>query len=142
MMKNMIFNVLEIIIGLASGIVIGAGFFAILTFLGVIQRLITLTKTNDTVNLFGFAVILGVLLGTYLSFSLVIWKVHIVFMMSWGLLHGIFNGVMAAALAEVLNVFPLLSKRVGMKRYLSILLIAIVLGKISGSLFQWLYLVK
>jgi stage V sporulation protein AB len=54
---------------------------------------------------------------------------------------GIFNGMLAAALTEVLNVFPVLSKRIGIQEKIIYLLMALVLGKIAGSLFQWIYFV-
>jgi stage V sporulation protein AB len=58
-----------------------------------------------------------------------------------GLASGIFIGLLAAALTEVLNVFPILAKRIGIEGQIVVLIMAIVLGKIFGSLFHWLYLV-
>ena len=49
-------------------------------------------------------------------------------------------GMLAAALTEVLNVFPVLAKRLGIDGKIIILIMAIVLGKIFGSIFQWVYL--
>lgn len=58
-----------------------------------------------------------------------------------GLFAGLFIGMLAAALTEVLNVLPILVKRIGMGDRILILLMAIVFGKIIGSLFQWLIFV-
>lgn len=58
-----------------------------------------------------------------------------------GLCSGIFVGMLAAALTEVLNVFPILAKRIGLEQKLVIILMAIVFGKIVGSLFHWLIFV-
>ena len=55
---------------------------------------------------------------------------------------GVFVGMLAAALTEVLNVFPILAKRVGIEDRIIILIMAIVLGKIFGSLFHWIYFVN
>lgn len=49
--------------------------------------------------------------------------------------------MLAGALTEVLNVFPVLAKRLGIDGKIIILIMAIVLGKIFGSIFQWVYLV-
>lgn len=54
-----------------------------------------------------------------------------------GLFDGIFVGMLAAALTEVLNVLPILAKRLRMTSYLFGLLLAMVFGKVAGSLFDW-----
>jgi stage V sporulation protein AB len=46
----------------------------------------------------------------------------------------------AAALTEVLNVIPILTKRLKLKPHLFSLLMAMVLGKVTGSLVDWLWL--
>jgi stage V sporulation protein AB len=61
-----------------------------------------------------------------------------VFVALIGGLQGMFMGLLAASLIEVLNVIPIISKRLRIQHSLGILLIAVVLGKISGSLFDWL----
>src|SRR5699024_7691879 len=131
----------EIIIGLAGGLAVGAGFVAFITLLGIIPRLIQLSKSYKFIQVFSACVIAGSLFGTYLSFANITWDYSIILLMIWGGLHGIFNGMLAAALTEVLNVFPLLSKRIKVDQHLLWLLMAIVFGKISGSLFQWLLFV-
>ena len=42
-----------------------------------------------------------------------------------------------AALTEVLNVLPILAKRLRLTGYLFGLLMAMVAGKVAGSLFDW-----
>ncbi len=49
--------------------------------------------------------------------------------------------MMTAALTEVLNVWPILAKRIGVDDKIVILLMALVFGKIFGSLFHWIYFV-
>lgn len=141
-MINILLNSLEIFIGFASGLAVGAGFVAFLTLLGIIPRLIQLTHSHKLVKVYVACVITGSLFGTYLSFTNIISAQSVVFLIIWGTFHGVFNGMLAAALTEVLNVFPLLSKRVGVSEYLLPLLMAIVFGKVIGSLFQWLILVR
>ncbi len=53
-----------------------------------------------------------------------------------------FVGMLAAALTEVVNVLPILAKRIGMDSYLMWLLVAIILGKVCGSLLDWLLFAK
>ncbi|WP_143060168.1 stage V sporulation protein AB [Salinibacillus kushneri] len=133
---------LEAIIGLASGLAVGAGFVAFLTILGVIPRLIQLSKTHSFIQYYETSVVMGVLFGTLLTFSSLVFHLPILVEMVWGLFHGVFIGMLAAALTEVLNVFPILAKRIGMDGYILGFLMALVLGKIVGSLFQWVIFVK
>ncbi|MEW9674668.1 stage V sporulation protein AB [Lentibacillus sp. L22] len=132
----------EIIIGFASGLAVGGGFVGFLTVLGVIPRLIQLSKTDRLIPAYSACIIAGLLFGTYMSFSDIAWSEPAIILVILGAFHGIFNGMLAAALTEVLNVFPILSKRIGLEPYLLGLLMAIVFGKVAGSLFQWLIFVR
>ncbi len=141
-MKEIIVNFFQALIGFSGGIAVGAGFVAFLTVLGVIPRMVQLTKRKKLVKVYGACVLIASIFGTFISFANISWDQPTIMLIVWGLLHGIFNGMLAAALTEVLNVFPVLSKRIGMDDYLLFLLMAFVFGKIAGSLFQWLYFVK
>lgn len=129
-------------IGFSGGLAVGGGFVAFITVLGIIPRLIQLTKTEKLIKVYTASVLLGLLAGTYLSFADVNLNQPFFFLGIWGLLHGIFNGMLAAALTEVLNVYPVLTKRIRLEHKLIVLLMAIVFGKIIGSLFQWTIFVK
>ncbi len=142
MMSNIFYNAIEIVIGFASGIMIGGGFVGLLTILGIIPRLVHLSNSNHLLIIYPFVLIFGVQLGTYLSFTEITWHYSPPIIIIWGLLQGIFNGMIAAALAEILNVFPLLAKRIGLQKYILYLLFAIVLGKMFGSLMQWIFIVQ
>ncbi|RDW22000.1 stage V sporulation protein AB [Oceanobacillus chungangensis] len=142
MIQTLLINFLQVLIGFSGGLAVGGGFVAFITVLGIIPRLIQLTKTEKLVKMYGGCVIIGLLIGTYFSFADIILNQSIIILILWGLFHGIFNGLLAAALTEVLNVFPIISKRIKMERHLLILLMAIVFGKIIGSLFQWTIFVK
>lgn len=134
-------NFIQMFIGFSGGLVVGAGFVAFITVLNIIPRLIQLSKTAKFIKVYSACIVLGLLFGTFLSFYPGNFYQPLIILLLWGLLHGIFNGLLAAALTEVLHVFPILSKRVRMEGILLWLLMAIVFGKIIGSLFQWLYFV-
>lgn len=142
MMTNAIFKWIEILIGFSSGLLVGGAYVAILIVLGVIQRMVQLIRFRRFISYLISALILGVLTGTFFSFSPYTTNYFKIVLIFWGLFHGIFNGMLAAALVEVLNVFPLLSRRLHLENYLLVLLSSLVLGKIMGSLFQWLYFMK
>jgi stage V sporulation protein AB len=128
-------------VGFAGGLAVGAGFVAFLTVLKVIPRLTQLTKTMKMIHHYELAIVIGVVTGGWLGLQNSVLSISKLFLLPIGLADGIFNGMLAAALTEVLNVFPLLSKRIGIEEKIVYLLMAIVLGKIAGSLFQWTYFV-
>lgn len=138
MMKSAIYNIFEMIVGFSTGVLVGGGYVALLIVLGVIPRAIQLLNYNRFISFVIPALLLGVLSGTYLSFTKEATNNPAFFLLFWGLFHGIFNGMIAAALVEILNVFPLLSRRLFLKDYMHSLLMALVFGKIIGSLVQWL----
>ncbi|WP_330847561.1 stage V sporulation protein AB [Pradoshia eiseniae] len=126
------------LIGFSGGISVGAGYVAFLTVLNIIPRLTQLTKSVKNVHHYEAAVILGAVIGTIFSLWDFTLNLSFLLLAGFGILSGIFNGMLAAALTEVINVFPILAKRIGMQDRLVYILIALVLGRILGSLFQWL----
>ncbi|MGM0846026.1 MAG: stage V sporulation protein AB [Bacillota bacterium] len=129
-------------VGLAGGLAVGSGLVAFLTVLGIIPRLTQLTKTMKMIHFYEWAVVSGAIIGSVFSlneFTLLFWPVVLA---PIGLLSGIFVGMLAAALTEVLNVLPILTKRIGIRDRIITLLMAIVFGKVVGSLFHWLYFVR
>lgn len=128
-------------IGVAGGLAVGAGFVAFLTVLGIIPRLTQLTKTVSYIQAYEWGIVLGAITGGLLSLRDYSFGVSEFLLIPIGLLCGVFIGMLAAALTEVLNVLPILSKRIGVFEKILILLMAIVLGKVFGSIFQWVYFV-
>ena len=59
-----------------------------------------------------------------------IWSV-----MLFGLSAGIFTGCLAVALAEILNTFPIMFRRFGIKEGLTWIMFSMALGKMAGALY-------
>jgi stage V sporulation protein AB len=129
-------------IGMAGGIAVGSGFVAFLTVLGIIPRLMQITKTYKYVRGYESGIVSGAVLAGWVSLRDVAFNTSIFWLIPIGLACGVFIGMLAAALTEVLNVLPILAKRIGFGPQIMMLLMAIVLGKIFGSLFHWLLFVK
>lgn len=140
-MKEIILNFVQIFVGFSGGIVVGGGFVAFITVLRIIPRLIQLSGTEKWIKVYIAMIISGLVFGTYLSFFDIVWNLPLYILVIWGLFHGIFIGMLAAALAEILNVIPILLKRVKIERFLLWLLMAVMFGKVVGSLFQWVFFV-
>ncbi|WP_312876061.1 stage V sporulation protein AB [Paenibacillus alginolyticus] len=131
--------ILAALIGLAGGIAVGSGMVAFLVVLDIIPRLAQITRSFSKIHAYEAAVVLGSLLFTWVDFSDA--KVHLFPMGAAvvGIFAGCFVGMLAAALTEIINVLPILAKRVGMGSYMILLLMAMIFGKVVGSLFEWLF---
>ncbi|WP_081415950.1 stage V sporulation protein AB [Peribacillus kribbensis] len=139
---SVIISILAVIlVGLAGGLAVGTGFVAFLTVLGIVPRLTQLTKTVTKARYYEWAVILGAAAGGWFSLRDHTFHLPPLILAGIGTANGVFNGMLAAALTEVMNVLPILSKRIGVQEKIIYLMMAIVLGKVAGSLFQWLYYV-
>lgn len=131
---------LMIAVGLAGGFSVGSAFVALLIVLDLIPRLVQLTKAHRRSGLFESAILAGAVYWSCADqFS---WKLGWPngFLLFPSLFQGLFVGMFAAALTEVLNVLPILSKRFRLKPNLFSLLLAMVLGKVVGSIVDWLWL--
>ena len=129
---------LNLLLGIAGGIAVGGGVIALFVVLDMIPRLAQLTSSYDKVHWYEGAMISGSLLGTMSDFWN--WKIACgpLIVLAVGLFNGVFIGMLVAALTEVLNVLPILAKRLHMTHLLFGLLMAMVCGKVAGSLFDWL----
>lgn len=137
-MKQLLETAFLIIFGLGGGIAVGSGMVAFLVVLDVIPRLAQVSRAFQKTSLFEGAVVTGSVVWTVTDFF------------SWtsalppfvtgviGLFAGCFVGMLAAALTEVLNVLPILTKRLQIGGYMIWLLMALIFGKVLGSLFEWL----
>lgn len=89
-----------------------------------------------------WSVILGAVLGGWVNLKDISFHLSPLLLVPIGAFCGVFVGMLAAALTEVLNVMPILAKRIGMGERLLVILMAIVLGKVLGSLFHWMVYVN
>ena len=87
------------------------------------------------------ALIFGGIFGCILAiFPQLPFQVGLWFLVVYGLASGVFLGCLAVALAEVLNVFPVLFRRANLKNGLGFLITAFAAGKTVGGLvyFFWI----
>lgn len=128
-------------VGLAGGFVVGGGLVALLVVLDIVPRLMRLCGLGGryaSVWMFESAIVAGALVFTAADFEG--WSTRLpppaTALVGFGF--GMFVGMLAAALTEVLNVFPITAKRLRMEASVGHLLTAVVLGKVAGALFDWL----
>ncbi|MDD6057147.1 MAG: stage V sporulation protein AB [Clostridiales bacterium] len=126
-------------VGLAAGFAVSAGTFAFLIVIGVIPRMIG--KSNRAAETIHFEnmIILGGIFGNLISVFLNLrLPLGSPLLCVYGLSAGIFVGCIAVALAEILNTFPIMFRRTGLKVGLQWIMLAMALGKTCGSLYYFL----
>ena len=127
-----------ILFSLASGLMVSAGIFAFIGAIGIIPRMAWRTGTREYIRFYEDAIVLGGLWGTtamFVEYRLPSWEWLIIAVF---FLEGMFVGILAMALTEVLNVMPILMRRIRLTDGLQWLVLSFALGKVIGSLFYYL----
>lgn len=123
-------------LGLCSGLSVSAGIFAFITMVGIIPRLAARTGTARHLYFYECMILLGGMLGNIWYLYGIPLPLSAIFLCGYGLFAGVFVGCLAMALAEVLRVFPILTARLHIKEGFPILVVAVALGKLLGTLYQ------
>lgn len=129
---------LSIILGFGSGAVISGAVFAFITVVGVVPRLAQKTNTKRFLILYEEAIIFGGILGCvegFFNFALPLPRFVVA---ALGFCTGVFYGCLAISLAEVLNVIPILTRRTKLGKGMFFFVLAIALGKLTGSLIYYI----
>ena len=134
--------ILAVLVGLCSGFVVGGAYAAFISLLRIVPRLVQLTKTHRAVKLYQNAYALGVIIFSIINFTDISFNFSNILVIIFGLIMGTFTGMFSSALAEVLNVIPVMSKKLKIKDEESYLVYALVFGKVAGSLYFWLIFVN
>lgn len=127
------------VIGLGSGLVVGAGFIAFITVLDIIPRAIQMTNTRGFLYHYQMVLVAGAVLGSLVPELGISFGLPVVIAVVVGWFMGIYVGFFVAALTEVINVLPIVARRLKIKREIAYLFTALSLGKALGSLVYWLF---
>ena len=130
-------------LGLLCGIGVAAGVFALVASLGMVPRMAGKTSVAAYVPALENGLIAGGIFGCVLAiFPDLPFPVGVWFLVVYGLASGVFLGCLSVALAEVLNVFPVLFRRMGLKTGLGILITSFALGKTAGGLVYFFWIAR
>ena len=105
-----------IFLGLASGCMVAAGTFAFIAAIGIVPRMAKRTETQRFIRIYEDAIVLGGIWGTTAMFIRYRLPSVPLLLGGYALCTGIFVGVLAMALTEVLNVIPILLRRTRLTR--------------------------
>lgn len=138
MTEIILINIFMIFIGFSSGAVVSGGVFAFINAMGIIPRMAIRTKTKAYGKFYEDVIVLGGLFATIINLFVIELKIPNFIISVFALCVGMFMGMLAVALAEVLNVIPIIMRRNRMTKGLPWLVLSISIGKMVGSLVYFL----
>lgn len=148
------------VIGVSSGLIVSAGVFTVLISVGLIPRFAGKMHVARKIFALEEMVVLGTLAGGFFSVfgdwgnvgqfvrehelfgreaTEGVWNIiGTLFLLFFGVFAGIFVGCLALAIAEMLNTIPVFARRIGFRHGLGIAILAVALGKLTGSLIYFI----
>lgn len=132
-------SIARILIGLGAGFVVSGGVVAFISIIGIIPLMAYRTKTAYAMMWYENAIVIGSIIGSIFSmwrFRLPYWPIII---LPFFFAYGMFVGTLIIALAEVLDVLPILDRRIRIRKGITLLVLALAFGKLAGSLCYWIY---
>ncbi len=126
------------VVGLSNGIMVGAGIVALLSVLQIIPRFAQITRTYNYIRLYEDVIIVGAVVASIVSLVGIGINLGRFVVIIVGFSMGIFIGLLASALAEVLNVMPVIIRRFRLDGYTIFIVYSLIFGKVIGSFLNWL----
>ncbi|MCD8326549.1 MAG: stage V sporulation protein AB [Lachnospiraceae bacterium] len=132
------------LLGLSAGMLTSGGVTSVLMAVGLTPRFIGRVHEARHIYLLESMIIWGSVAGGiacvfYESLTGILWQpLGVVIQICYGFFAGIFVGSLAIAIAEMLEVFPVFTRRLGLDRGLPWVLLAAALGKSVGA-FVYFY---
>lgn len=125
-------------LGVASGMAVAAGAFALTIALKIIPRLIGKSKSAKEILCYENVFILGGVAGGILS---VYPNIHLPLGSPLLILYGLFSGIqvgcLVMALAEIMNVFPIMFRRINLKMGMFWVINCMAAGKVVGAFWYF-----
>ena len=125
-------------LGICFGIIVASGVVAFIISLGIVPLYAGITRTAKYVRIYEDCSMLGAFVGNILflySGSLPLGNIGLAV---YGIFSGIFLGSWIIALGEVVNIFSVMARRIGITKGIGLIIIFMALGKTFGSLiFFW-----
>lgn len=135
-------KIILIWVAFGAGFAVAGGFIAFISLIGIVTRLAGITKTARVIPTYENSMAMGLILFNLLSLYhpnlqwtprlLALLIIHI-----GSFLTGIFAGCLAGALAEVVNIIPIFSRRVKLRKGFPYMVKAAAIGKCIGCLIQF-----
>lgn len=129
------------LIGLSAGGVVACGLCALLSSVNIITRLASRTETQNRVRIYERAVLFGATLSYFIFIiqpKFNFGKVDSMIILGIiGIFFGIFVGSLAISLAESLDAFSVMFRRIKIKENIKYIILALALGKLIGNIIYF-----
>ncbi|MGI6192638.1 MAG: stage V sporulation protein AB [Christensenellales bacterium] len=124
---------LGVIVSLGHGLTVGAAVALVFVVLGLVSQCAAVSGTRRFIPLYGKMVCLGAFASSIFhltGFSGASGLEPLLFLFT--LLAGVYLGVVLSALAEVLNIFPVLSGKLKLAKCIRVMVYILAAGKVLG----------
>lgn len=125
-------------VGLTSGFAVAGGSFALIVALSVVPRIIGKSSTALEILRYENAMMAGGILG---NIAVIFPQIRLPFgkplLLVYGLCSGIYVGCLVMALSEIMNVFPVIFRRIRLKSGLFFVITCMAAGKVAGGLWYF-----
>lgn len=122
-------------VGLCMGMTIASGVVAFIISLGIVPRFAGITRSATRVRLYEDCSMVGAVLGNLLFLYREALPFGNAGLAVYGSFSGIFLGSWVVALGEVVNIYAILVRRIGLVKGIGLVLLSMALGKVAGSLW-------
>ena len=128
-----------VVAGISSGCAVSLALLAFVNAIGIYPSMATRTRTGAFLvfyeNVAGLGLVAGSVFSVYqISYENLRWLVLVA-----GLSYGCFVGILIMGLAEVMDVFPIMFKRIKLKTGLAVIVLMAATGKLIGSLCYFIF---
>lgn len=123
--------------GLSCGFAVAGGIFALIIALGVVSDFADRTHTGKCVFWYEDAVALGGIAGNLMSVYQFRLSLGAAGAGIFGIFTGIFVGAWAMALTEIVNIVPIFTRRIDLRRGLQFIIVSMAVGRTVGSLMYY-----
>lgn len=136
----MMMKLFLLFIAFGGGVTVGSAAAAFIALLEVVPRLVQISNTRNHIKTYEYTLTFGFVLFSLIYFSEFHLNLNEYMVIPAGFLYGTFIGIFSSALAEVLNVIPILAKKFKLRDNLKYVIYTLMAGKVAGSIFYWLYI--
>ena len=132
-------QILMAAVGLSCGLAVAGGLFALIIALGLVAEFADQTHTAKHIFWYEDAVAAGGIIGNLLCVYQIVLPLGSAGAGLFGIFSGIFVGAWAMALTEIVNIVPIFTRRIDLRRGMEILIAGMAVGRTVGSLIYYYY---
>lgn len=126
------------ITGFTGGLAVAGGAFAVIVVLSIVPRMIGKTSTASRILHYESMIAAGGIIGTILSvYPGIRLPFGVPLLILYGLCSGIQVGCLIMALSEIMNVYPLIFRRLKLKSGMSVVITVLAIGKVCGGFWYF-----